>query len=114
MKSCNYSGFFDINRKGRNKLKFKKISSFFLAAAVCLGVSGIKAYAAEKTQDGIRLVISTDKTSYGADDKIAAKILLENNSGSDITDVTIEGVIPENFHLEDESKAFMRTRTGLT
>lgn len=100
---------FYTNYKGRNKLKFKKISSLFLAAALCFGVSGIKAYAAEKTQDGIRLVISADKTVYDADDKIVANISLENNSGCDITDVTLEGVVPESFHLSDESEAVMRS-----
>ena len=74
-----------------------------------LNISGLKTYAAEKTQDGIKLVISADKTDYDEDDKIIASITLENNSGNDITDVTIEGAVPDKFHLSDESNAIRRT-----
>lgn len=90
-------------------MKLKNISSFFAALAVCFGVSGVKAYAAEKTKDGIKLVISADKSAYEEDEKITAKITLENNSGNDITDVTLEGVVPDSYHLSEESKAITRT-----
>jgi len=98
----------DTISKGRNKLKFRKISGFFLALTLCLGASCIRVYAAEKTQDGIKLTISADKTDYVADDKISASITLENNSANDITDITLEGVIPEGFRLSDESSGVMR------
>lgn len=94
--------------QGEIILDLKKLSSFFLAAAMMSCMPFINAYAAEKTENGIKLVISTDKTSYAADDKIAASITLENNSESDITDITLEGVIPENYHLSEDSKAIKR------
>lgn len=72
-------------------------------------LSGINCYAAEKTQDSVKLVITTDKTSYDANDTIHANITLENNSDSDITDISLEGVIPENFRLSDNSKAIRRS-----
>ena len=90
-------------------MKLKKISLYLLISAAMLNISGFKAYAAEKTQDGIKLTISADKTDYDEDDKIVASITLENNSGNDITDVTAEGAVPDKYRLSDESKAIRRT-----
>ena len=56
----------------------KKISSFLVALAFCTGLTGLCAHAAEKTQDGIKLCISSDKTAYDENDNIVAKISLEN------------------------------------
>ena len=72
-------------------------------------ISEIHAYAAEKTQDGVKLAISTDKSGYEATDSIVADISLQNNSSNDITDVSLESVVPEKYHLSDESRAVTRT-----
>ena len=87
----------------------KKIWSFFLALAMAGSISEIHAYAAEKTQDGVKLAISTDKSGYEATDSIVADISLQNNSSNDITDVSLESVVPEKYHLSDESRAVTRT-----
>lgn len=89
-------------------MDFKKVASFFLAMAMTSGLSGFDTYAAEKTENGVKLVISADKESYGADDKIVANVSVENNSGSDITDISLESVIPENYRFSDGDKAVRR------
>lgn len=89
-------------------MDLKRVSSFFLAMAMTSGLSGLDTYAAEKIQDGVKLVISADKESYGTDDKIIANVSVENNSGSDITDISLESAIPENYRYSDGDKAVKR------
>ena len=90
-------------------MKLKKIAPIILSLVTLTGISGIKANAAEKTEDGVTLSISTDKTDYDEFDDIKAVITFDNNSGGDITDITLEGAIPANYHLSDNSKAVMRS-----
>lgn len=89
-------------------LKLKILSSFLLASAIMLGLPCLTSYAAEKTQDGITLSVTADKSVYSKDDNITADITLENNSDSDITDVTLEGIIPDGYHLSESSQAVLR------
>lgn len=90
-------------------MKLKKIAPIILSLAMLTGISGINADAAEKEDSGVKLSISTEKNDYDEFDDIKAVISLENNSGGDITDITLEGTIPENYHISDDSKAVMRS-----
>ena len=89
-------------------MKLKKLSSFFITMAIMGGMSGLPAYGAEKTQDDVKLTVSADKDSYGADEKIVVDISLENNSDSDITDVTLESLVPGSYRLADDSSSVKR------
>ncbi|NLT09616.1 MAG: hypothetical protein GXY08_08955 [Ruminococcus sp.] len=92
-----------------DKLDSKRISAFLLASALCFCFPGIKAHAAENIQDGVKLSVTTDKPAYAAGDKIVAEISLENNSSNDITDISVEGTVPEGYHLEDGKSSVMRS-----
>lgn len=76
---------------------------------MCTSVPVIYANAAEKTQNDVKLVVSTDKKVYDENDDIIAEIRLENNSDSDIIDVSIDSIIPEGYHLSDDSKSVLRS-----
>ena len=89
-------------------MELKKITSFFLASVLCIGGSGIRAHAAENSRDGVVVMVSADKTDYDEGDIITAEVRLENNSGKDITDVTLEGAIPEGYHVQDDKSPILR------
>ena len=76
--------------------------------AIMGGLSGLSAYGAEKTQDGVKLSVSADKESYSSDDRIVVDISLENSSDSDITDVSLESLVPENYCLAEDSSSVKR------
>lgn len=76
---------------------------------MCTSVPVIYANAAEKTQNDVKIVVSTDKKVYDENDDIIAEIRLENNSDSDIIDVSIDSIIPEGYHLSDDSKSVLRS-----
>ena len=76
---------------------------------MCTSVPVIYANAAEKTQNDVKLVVSTDKKVYDENDDIIAEVRLENNSDSDIIDVSIDSIIPEGYHLSDDSKSVLRS-----
>ena len=76
---------------------------------MCTSVPVIYANAAEKTQNDVKLVVSTDKKVYDENDDIIAEVRLENNSDSDIIDVSIDSIIPEGYHLSDGSKSVLRS-----
>ena len=76
---------------------------------MCTSVPVIYANAAEKTQNDVKLVVSTDKKVYDGNDDIIAEVRLENNSDSDIIDVSIDSIIPEGYHLSDDSKSVLRS-----
>ena len=76
---------------------------------MCTSLPVIYANAAEKTQNDVKLVVSTDKKVYDENDDIIAEIRLENNSDSDIIDVSIDSIIPEGYHLSDDSKSVLRS-----
>ena len=76
---------------------------------MCTSLPVIYANAAEKTQNDAKLVVSTDKKVYDENDDIIAEVRLENNSDSDIIDVSIDSIIPEGYHLSDDSKSVLRS-----
>ncbi|MBQ3946884.1 MAG: hypothetical protein II656_00020, partial [Ruminococcus sp.] len=90
-------------------MKLKKTAPFILALTMCTSVPVIYANAAEKTQNDVKLVVSTDKKVYDENDNIIAEVRLENNSDSDIIDVSIDSIIPEGYHLSDDSKSVLRS-----
>ncbi|MBR6393981.1 MAG: hypothetical protein IKS13_04110 [Ruminococcus sp.] len=90
-------------------MKLKKTAPFILALTMCTSVPVIYANAAEKTQNDVKLVVSTDKKVYDGNDDIIAEVRLENNSDSDIIDVSIDSIIPEGYHLSDDSKSVLRS-----
>ncbi|MBQ6039806.1 MAG: hypothetical protein IJL32_03375 [Oscillospiraceae bacterium] len=89
-------------------MKRKKPLFFLLAAALSIRFSGICADAAEQIQNGVKVEISAGKTAYSADEQIAVGIRLENNSGFDITDVSVKNIIPQNYRAADGSDAVLR------
>ena len=89
-------------------MKRKNALLFLLAAAVSTSFAGIHADAAEQIQDGVKVVLSADKTAYSDDEQIVIGIRLENNSGFDITDVSVKNVIPQNYRAADGSNAVLR------
>lgn len=92
-----------------NKLDSKRISAFLLASFLSFCFPGSKAHAAENIQDGISLSIATDRSDYEPGDRIVAEISLENNSGNDITDISMEGAVPEGYHLEEGKSTVLRS-----
>ncbi len=86
-----------------------KTAAVFLAAAMSICAAGFRARAAEQTADGVRLAVSADKPAYRADENITFSIILENNSGRDLTDITVKSMIPADYRAADGSNPVLRS-----
>ena len=90
-------------------MKLRSVLTALFVSVLSHGLTGLSASAAEKVQDDVKLVITADKDSYETEEKIVANICFENNSKNDITDITLESVIPEGYHLSDDCKSTIRS-----
>ena len=69
----------------------------------------VHASAAEQTESGVTLTVTADKSDYEADEQIRIAVSLANNSGSDLTDISIKNAIPAHYRLADGSDGVLRS-----
>ncbi len=89
-------------------MNHKKTVSVFLSAVMCFCLAQMHVSAAESAQDGITLTVSADQTDHDADDPVTVSISLQNNSGCDLTDISVKSTIPEHYRLADGSSDVLR------
>lgn len=57
----------------------------------------------QKNKD-VEVTISSDKKSYGEDERIKASLVMKNIGDAELTSVEIKNLIPEGFRLADKSE----------
>ena len=65
----------------------------------------MSAFAASSSQDGLEVTLTTDKESYSQSEQIVATLTVTNTNEAEISNVSLENVIPEGYTLADGSEA---------
>ena len=85
-------------------MKFLKgLSTVALSAIMMFSVASANVFAASTTQDGLEVSLITDKETYTKDEKITATLSVKNTNSTEITDVTMETVVPNGYGVIDGS-----------
>ena len=80
----------------------KKGWTIFLALVMCITTILPVNAANSVTQDGVIMTVTAEKDTYTEDEVIAATIKVENTSNYAMTDVSLEGIVPEGYGLQFE------------
>ena len=90
-------------------MKHNQITAAILAAVSGICLMSVHASAAEQTESGVTLTVTADKSDYETDEQIRIAVSLANNSGSDLTDISIKNAIPAHYRLADGSDGVLRS-----
>ncbi len=90
-------------------MKQAKRLAALLAGVLCISRMPVHAFAAEKTEDGVTLAVSADKAGYAAGETVRAAVSVVNNSGMDLTDISVRSIIPAHYRLAEDSGAVLRS-----
>lgn len=71
-----------------------------MAAAAVLSLGAVPVAAEQTVTDMPQMTIVTDKEEYSAGDNIKETIRMENTTGKDIENITVEGNIPEGYTID--------------
>lgn len=87
---------------------FKKSLAFLLAMVLCVGVLAIPAYAAQTSQNGLEVTLTTDKDEYDQDETITATLTVANTGDAPVVNVSLQSLIPEGYVLGDGQENAMQ------
>lgn len=87
--------------------RMKKILTFFIAIAFCVGIFSSSALAAESQQDGLRVELKADQSEYEEDEDIGVTLTVTNTSEQTFSNVSMENFVPEGYKLAPENQAFL-------
>jgi len=83
-------------------MKFlKRISAVAISMIMMCSIAEMNVFAASTIQDGLEVSIMTDKENYIENEKITATLSVKNTNTTDITDVTMETVVPDGYKIDD-------------
>jgi len=86
-------------------MKFlKRLSAVAVSAVMMFSITSVNVFAASIIQDGLEVSLTTDKETYAKDEKITATLSVKNTNESDVTDITMETVIPNGYEVTDGTK----------
>lgn len=92
----------------------KFVQMFLLMLAYCT-ITAVPSMAAEHTQDGLKVVMSTDKTEYGSQDPIRVEVSVTNTNEEALTNVSVETLMPEGWKTSENTlKNFEILASGQT
>lgn len=83
----------------------KRILIYLLAMIVCIGMMTIHAFAASSTQDGLEVMLTTDKEEYSQGEQITATLTVTNTNEVAVSNISLESMIPEGYMLADGSES---------
>ncbi|MDY4969719.1 MAG: VWA domain-containing protein [Lachnospiraceae bacterium] len=83
----------------------RKISVFLLALMLCTGMMSVPVSAAESSQDGLKVTLTTDKEEYSQGEQIAAELTVTNSNTFEVTDISVRMSVPEGYSLADSGEA---------
>ena len=90
------------------KPKLRKTMAILITLLVCVGVLLLPAFAAEQSQGGVEITLTTDKEKYVQGDVIEAVLTVTNTNNFVVYDVALENVIPEGCELADGDAASLQ------
>lgn len=85
--------------------KMRGTSVFMLMLMLMVCSMCISAFASSTTQDGLEVTFTTDKESYEQDDKVTATLTVTNTNKDAVTNISMEGMIPEGYKLTDSTES---------
>lgn len=83
----------------------RKISAFLLALMLCTGIAAVPVSAAESSQDGLKVTLTTDREEYGQSDQITAELTVTNNNSFSVTDLSMGIMVPEGYKAAETAEA---------
>ena len=81
----------------------KKLAAIAVSSLMVFSIAGMNVFAASTTQDGLEVSLTTDKEAYKKDEKITATLSVKNTNADDVTDVTLETLIPDGYKVANNS-----------
>ena len=85
-------------------MKFLKgLSTVVLSVIMMFSVASANVFAVSTTQDGLEVSLITNKETYTKDEKITTTLSVKNTNSTDVTDVTMETVVPDGYGVIDGS-----------
>ena len=83
-------------------MKFlKRISAVAISMIMMCSIAEMNVFAASTKQDGLEVSIMTDKENYIENEKITATLSVKNTNTTDVTNVTMETVVPDGYKIDD-------------
>ncbi len=83
----------------------RRLISVLLVAVLCAAVVVMPAAAAEVTQDGLKIVLTTDAETYKDDGRIIVTVTATNTNSYPMTNVVLTVQIPAGYRLAQGSAA---------
>lgn len=83
----------------------RKIPILLLAILLSIAMLTVSAYAATSSHDGVKVTLKTDKSVYQKGESITATITVKNTTNVEVTNISLEGLIPEGYVLDKKSTA---------
>lgn len=83
----------------------RKIPILLLAILLSIAMMTVSAYAVTSSHDGVKVTLKTDKSVYQKGESITATITVKNTSKVEVTNISLEGLIPEGYTLDKKSTA---------
>ena len=80
--------------------KIQKILAALLPLLLCISIAILPVCAAENTQDGLILTLTTDQDSYQTGDPITVTLTVTNGNSTTLTGLVLELCGPEGYTLE--------------
>ena len=81
----------------------KRTSAFCVAIMLFLGAISIQAFAETKVQDGVEVNFNSEKKEYEENEHIITKVTIKNTNSVKVSNISIEGIIPENYKIAANS-----------
>ena len=89
----------------------KKLSVILLVVMICIGILNIPVFAATKVQDGLEITLTSDKEKYSQGDEIVATLTIKNTNNFVVSNVSLEGMVPEGYKLAKDTEAVKKAET---
>lgn len=86
-------------------MKIKKKLTAIIVGVMMFNVVSINVFATTTIQDGLEVTLTTNKEEYNKDEEITAILNVKNTNDTAITNILLEGLIPEGYKLADNSIA---------
>lgn len=81
----------------------KRTSAFCVAIMLFVGAISIQAFAETKVQDGVEVNFNSEKKEYEENEHIITKVTIKNTNSVKVSNISIEGIIPENYKIAANS-----------
>lgn len=81
----------------------KRTSAFCIAIMLFVGAISIQAFAETKVEDGVEVNFNSEKKEYEENEHIITKVTIKNTNSVKVSNISIEGIIPENYKIAANS-----------